>query len=139
MLAGDFMRGFSLDRRYEELQTVTELAHNLEVSFPLSEAVADVYRQAVRRYGSADGELLTIALLEQQAPPDLFGLGGGCRARTVALRPGYRSRSGRSAIRPVGLPGGAARAAGSPSTEWGRDGDTGLSQSAPDLVPGRRG
>jgi hypothetical protein len=57
----------SLDRRYEELQTVTELAHNLEVSFPLSGAVADVYRQAVRRYGSADGELLGIALLEQQA------------------------------------------------------------------------
>jgi 3-hydroxyisobutyrate dehydrogenase len=67
LFVGDFMRGFSLDRCYEELQTVTELAHGLGVPFQLSETVADVYRRAVRRYGSADGELLSIALLEEQA------------------------------------------------------------------------
>ena len=67
LFAGDFMRSFGLDRCYEELQTVTELAHRLGVPFQLSETVTDVYRRAVQRYGSADGELLSIALLEEQA------------------------------------------------------------------------
>jgi 3-hydroxyisobutyrate dehydrogenase len=67
LFAGDFMASFGVDRCYEELQTVTELAHGLEVPFELSETVADVYRRAVRRYGPADGELLSIALLEEQA------------------------------------------------------------------------
>lgn len=69
LFAGDFMRSFGLDRCYEELQTVTELAHRLGVPFQLSETVTDVYRRAVQRYGSADGELLSIALLEEQAWP----------------------------------------------------------------------
>ncbi|MGH3152299.1 MAG: NAD(P)-dependent oxidoreductase [Streptosporangiaceae bacterium] len=67
LVAGDFMRSFDVDRCYEELKTVTELAHGLGVPFHLSDAVADVYRRAVRRYGSADGELLGVALLEEQA------------------------------------------------------------------------
>jgi len=67
LFAGDFMRSFGVDRCYEELQTVTELAHRLGVPFQLSETVADVYRRAVQRYGPADGELLSVALLEEQA------------------------------------------------------------------------
>lgn len=67
LFVGDFMRSFGLDRCYEELQTVTELAHDFGVPFQLSETVTDVYRRAVRRYGSVDGELLSIALLEEQA------------------------------------------------------------------------
>jgi len=67
LFAGDFMRSFGLDRCYEELQTVTELAHALGVPFQLSETVADLYRRAVQRYGPADGELLGVALLEEQA------------------------------------------------------------------------
>jgi 3-hydroxyisobutyrate dehydrogenase len=67
LFAGDFMRSFGLDRCSEELQTVTELAHGLGVPFRLSETVADAYRRAVWRYGPADGELLSIALLEEQA------------------------------------------------------------------------
>lgn len=67
LFADDFMRSFGLDRCYEELQTVTELARALGVPFQLSETVADLYRRAVRRYGPADGELLSIALLEEQA------------------------------------------------------------------------
>jgi 3-hydroxyisobutyrate dehydrogenase len=54
LFADDFMRSFGLDRCYEELQTVTELAHALGVPIQLSETVADVYRRAVQRYGSAD-------------------------------------------------------------------------------------
>jgi 3-hydroxyisobutyrate dehydrogenase len=67
LFAGDFMRSFGLDRCYEELRTVTELARRLGVPCQLSETVADVYRRAVQRYGPADGELLGVALLEEQA------------------------------------------------------------------------
>lgn len=35
--------------------------------FQVSESVAGLYRQALRRYGPTDGELLGIALLEEQA------------------------------------------------------------------------
>jgi hypothetical protein len=61
------MRTFALDRCCEELQTVMELARDHHLPFQVSESVADLYRQALRRYDPADGELLGIALLEEQA------------------------------------------------------------------------
>lgn len=61
------MRTFGLDRCCEELQIVTDLARDHHVPFQVSEAVADIYRRALRRYGRADGELLGVALLEEQA------------------------------------------------------------------------
>jgi 3-hydroxyisobutyrate dehydrogenase len=67
LFAGDFMRNFALDRCCEELQTVTELARDHHLPFQVSESVTELYRQALRRYGPADGELLGIALLEEQA------------------------------------------------------------------------
>jgi 3-hydroxyisobutyrate dehydrogenase len=67
LFAGDFMRTFGLDRCCEELKMVTELARGHHLPFQVSESVADLYRQALRRYGPADGELLGIALLEEQA------------------------------------------------------------------------
>ncbi len=67
LFAGDFMRTFGLDRCCEELQIVTELARGHRLPFQVSESVADLYRQALRRYGPADGELLGVALLEEQA------------------------------------------------------------------------
>jgi 3-hydroxyisobutyrate dehydrogenase len=67
LFVGDFMRTFSLDRCCEELQTVKELARDHHLPFQVSESVAELYRQALRRYGPADGELLGIALLEEQA------------------------------------------------------------------------
>jgi hypothetical protein len=36
------MRTFGLDRCYEELQIVTELARSHQLPFPVSEAVTDV-------------------------------------------------------------------------------------------------
>jgi 3-hydroxyisobutyrate dehydrogenase len=71
LFAGDFMRTFSLDRCYEELQIVTELARGHHLPFPVSQAVADVYQRALRRYGPADGELLAVRLLEEQAGLEL--------------------------------------------------------------------
>jgi len=67
LFAGDYLRSFGLDRCYQELQIMTERARDLGVPFQLSETVADIYRRAVRRYGGTDGELLGVALLEEQA------------------------------------------------------------------------
>jgi 3-hydroxyisobutyrate dehydrogenase len=67
LFAGDFMRTFGLDRCYEELQIVTGLAAGHHVPFQVSEAVAGIYQRALRRYGPADGELLAVSLLEEQA------------------------------------------------------------------------
>jgi 3-hydroxyisobutyrate dehydrogenase len=71
LFAGDFMRTFGLDRCYEELQIVTELARGHHLPFSVSEAVADVYQRALRRYGPVDGELLAVRLLEEQAALEL--------------------------------------------------------------------
>ena len=67
LFAGDFIRTFGLDRCYEELQIVTELARGHHLPCQVSEAVADVYLRALRRYGPVDGELLAVKLLEEQA------------------------------------------------------------------------
>jgi len=71
LFAGDYLRGFGLDRCYQELRILTERARDLGLPFQLSETVADVYGRAVRRYGAADGELLSIAMLEEQAGSQL--------------------------------------------------------------------
>lgn len=67
LFAGDFMRTFGLDRCYQELQIVTQLARDHHLSFSVSEAVADVYQRALGRYGPVDGELLGVTFLEEQA------------------------------------------------------------------------
>ena len=67
LFAGDYLRSFDLDRCYQELQIITERARDLEIPFQLSETVAAVYGRAVRRYGDTEGELLSIALLEEKA------------------------------------------------------------------------
>lgn len=67
LFAGDYLRGFDLDRCCQELQILTERARDLNVPFQLSEAVAEIYGRAVRRYGATEGELLSIALLEEKA------------------------------------------------------------------------
>jgi 3-hydroxyisobutyrate dehydrogenase len=71
LFAGDYLRSFGLERCYQELQILTERARDLGVPFQLSETVADIYGRAVRRYGAADGELLSIAMLEEQAGSQL--------------------------------------------------------------------
>jgi 3-hydroxyisobutyrate dehydrogenase len=101
LFAGDYLRNFSLDRCYQELQIITERARDLEVPFQLSETVADIYRRAVRRYGAADGELLGIALLEEEAgrrlrhaPTGLSGDFGGGPSGRPRRWPGRRSEAG---------------------------------------------
>jgi 3-hydroxyisobutyrate dehydrogenase len=67
LFAGDYMTTFGLGRCYEELLSVTALAREYQVPFELSEAVTRIYERATARYGNADGELLAVALLEEEA------------------------------------------------------------------------
>lgn len=67
LLSGDYLTTFGLDRCCEELAAVTALAREAGVPFGLSEHVGEVYRRALVRYGPADGELLPVAMMEEQA------------------------------------------------------------------------
>jgi 3-hydroxyisobutyrate dehydrogenase len=64
---GDYLASFELDRICEELQTVTGLARDYRVPFELSDLVHRIYRRALARYGPVAGELLAVALLEEEA------------------------------------------------------------------------
>jgi 3-hydroxyisobutyrate dehydrogenase len=64
---GDYLPSFGLDRICEELEAVTGLARDYRVPFELSDLVCRTYRRALARYGPVDGELLAMALLEDEA------------------------------------------------------------------------
>jgi 3-hydroxyisobutyrate dehydrogenase len=64
---GDYLASFGLDRICEELEAVTALAGGYQVPWELSDLVRRTYRRALARYGPVDGELLAVALLEEQA------------------------------------------------------------------------
>ncbi len=67
LLEGDYLESFGLDRCCEELESVLELADQHGVPFEFSATVARAYTRALERYGPVDGELLAVALLEEQA------------------------------------------------------------------------
>jgi 3-hydroxyisobutyrate dehydrogenase len=67
LLDGDYLRSFELDRCCEELAAVTALARDLDLPRGLSELVEQTYQRALGRYGPAPGELLAVALLEEEA------------------------------------------------------------------------
>jgi 3-hydroxyisobutyrate dehydrogenase len=67
LLAGDYLRSFGLDRVCEELSAITELAREHQVPFELSDLVEGTYHRALTRFGAVDGELLGVALLEEEA------------------------------------------------------------------------
>lgn len=64
---GDYLTSFGLDRICEELEAVSALADDYEVPHDLSDLVRRTYRRALARYGPVDGELLAVALLEEEA------------------------------------------------------------------------
>ena len=64
---GDYLPSFGLDRICEELEAVTALARGNGMPWELSDQVLQTYRRALARYGPADGELLAVALLEEEA------------------------------------------------------------------------
>jgi 3-hydroxyisobutyrate dehydrogenase len=63
----DYLASFGLDRICEELEAVTALAGEYKVPWELSGLVCRTYRRALARYGPVDGELLAVALLEEEA------------------------------------------------------------------------
>jgi 3-hydroxyisobutyrate dehydrogenase len=67
LFQGDYLASFGLDRICEELEAVTALARDYQVPHELSEVVSQIYRRALARYGPADGELLAMAELEDEA------------------------------------------------------------------------
>lgn len=67
LLAGDYVRGFGLDRIVEELRGLVDLAGEQASPVPLSTAVAALYERALARFGPDEGELLAIAELEARA------------------------------------------------------------------------
>jgi 3-hydroxyisobutyrate dehydrogenase len=67
LLAGDYLTDFGLDRCFEELDAIAELAHGLEMPFELSTLVRDLHARALERYGPRNGELLAVAMLEESA------------------------------------------------------------------------
>lgn len=67
LLNGDYMASFGLDRCCEELAAVTALAREYDVPCELSSVVERTHQRALRRFGPVDGELLAVALLEEDA------------------------------------------------------------------------
>ena len=64
---GDYLASFGLDRICEELEAVTALAGDCQVPWELSDVVRRTYRRALAKFGPAPGELLAVALLENEA------------------------------------------------------------------------
>lgn len=67
LLDGDYLASFGLDRCHEELRAVTEAARAAGVPHELASVVEGIYGRALERYGPLDGELLGVALLEDEA------------------------------------------------------------------------
>jgi 3-hydroxyisobutyrate dehydrogenase len=67
LLDGDYLTSFGLDRCCEELTAIAALARELHVPGELMQLVERAYQRALRRYGPVDGELLAVALLEEEA------------------------------------------------------------------------
>lgn len=67
LLEGDYLTNFGLDRCVEELDAITDLARELEVPFELSTLVRELHTRALERYGPRGGELLVVAMLEEQS------------------------------------------------------------------------
>jgi 3-hydroxyisobutyrate dehydrogenase len=71
LFTGNYLTSFGLDGCVREIESITRLAENLDVPHPLSDRVKRVYQQALERFGPVDGELLAVALLEEQAGIEL--------------------------------------------------------------------
>lgn len=71
LLAGDYLRDFGLDRCVEELDSIERTADLSGTPHPLTTAVAELHRAALRRYGPVEGELMGPAWLEELADSQL--------------------------------------------------------------------
>ncbi|MET8639080.1 NAD(P)-dependent oxidoreductase [Streptomyces sp. NPDC004680] len=67
LFAGDYLTSFGLDHIEEQLAMVVSLARDNSTPHTVTESVRRLYAQAGQHFGPADGELLAVALLEEQA------------------------------------------------------------------------
>jgi 3-hydroxyisobutyrate dehydrogenase len=67
LLRGDYLTSFELGRICEELDALTALASDYRVPWEVSDLVRRIYGRALDRFGPAEGELLGVALLEEEA------------------------------------------------------------------------
>jgi 3-hydroxyisobutyrate dehydrogenase len=67
LLTGDYLASFGLDRICEELAALDAMARERGVPFELSDLVSRTHRRALEHFGPRDGELLAVALLEEEA------------------------------------------------------------------------
>jgi 3-hydroxyisobutyrate dehydrogenase len=67
LLGGDYLESFGLDRICEELGALDAMASAHGVPFELSDLVSRTHRRALEHFGPRNGELLAVALLEEQA------------------------------------------------------------------------
>jgi 3-hydroxyisobutyrate dehydrogenase len=67
LLSGDYLPSFGLDRCAEELSAIAQLGRDLGLPGEITQLVEQTYKRALDRYGPVKGELLPVALLEEQA------------------------------------------------------------------------
>ncbi|MEU9348416.1 NAD(P)-dependent oxidoreductase [Streptomyces sp. NPDC048278] len=67
LFAGDYLPSYGLDRIRDQLEVITGEARDLGSPHGVADAVLDVHRRALERFGPVDGELLAVALLEEWA------------------------------------------------------------------------
>jgi 3-hydroxyisobutyrate dehydrogenase len=67
LLGGDYLRTFGIERCYEELEGVMDLARESGLSCDLAQLVTDMHGRAATRFPGQDGELLAVALLEEES------------------------------------------------------------------------
>ncbi|MCF3963656.1 NAD(P)-dependent oxidoreductase [Streptomyces fuscigenes] len=67
LFAGDYLASYGLGRIHDQLEAVTDTARDLGTPHGMADAVLDLHRRALERFGPVDGELLGVALLEEAA------------------------------------------------------------------------
>ena len=73
LFVGDYLASYPLDRIHDQLTVVASMAAELATPYTITEQVRSLHQQALERYGPVDGELLAVALLEEQAGTRLRG------------------------------------------------------------------
>ncbi|QMU69757.1 NAD(P)-dependent oxidoreductase [Streptacidiphilus sp. P02-A3a] len=73
LFAGDYLASYPLDRIHDQLAVVASMAAELATPHTIAERVRGLHQEALQRYGPVDGELLAVALLEEQAGARLRG------------------------------------------------------------------
>ncbi|MFF3990710.1 NAD(P)-dependent oxidoreductase [Streptomyces sp. NPDC001797] len=67
LFAGNYLPSYGLDRIRDQLEVITGEARDLGTPHAIADTVLRLHRRALERFGPVNGELLTVALLEEVA------------------------------------------------------------------------